>query len=237
MKKCKICNREFHSEEMISGMSIRSGIEKLIKRDYPDWTEKDVICKDDFNKYRADYIETLISEELGNLEKLDKDVIKSIKEHEIIAIKSNKSQRKKETFGERLSDKIAKFGGSWVFIIVFFLVLFSWIGLNANWVLHKAFDPFPFILMNLILSCLAAIQAPIIMMSQNRQESKDRARAENDYKIDLKSEIEIRTLHEKIDHILFNQWTKTMNIHEMQIEILNEIRQEVKELKSNQRMS
>jgi uncharacterized membrane protein len=102
-----------------------------------------------------------------------------------------------------------------------------WIVMNSLLLLYKPFDPYPFILLNLILSCLAAIQAPIIMMSQNRQETKDRHRSENDYKINLKSEIEIRTLHEKVDHLLFDQWSKMIKTQEFQIEILEEIRNKV----------
>jgi uncharacterized membrane protein len=106
------------------------------------------------------------------------------------------------TFGERLSDNLASFGGSWVFIISFFSILVSWIALNSLLLLTQPFDPFPFILLNLVLSCLAAIQAPIIMMSQNRQEARDRARAEHDYAINLKAEAEVRALHAKVDSLL-----------------------------------
>ena len=101
--------------------------------------------------------------------------------------------------------------------------------MNSLYLMFKPFDPYPFILMNLILSCLAAIQAPIIMMSQNRQEIKDRSRAENDYKINLKSEIEIRTLHEKVDHLLLDQWSKMMRVQELQVEILEEIRHKIED--------
>jgi uncharacterized membrane protein len=126
--------------------------------------------------------------------------------------------------GDRISDKVASFGGSWKFIISFSIIILVWISVNGMVLLLKPFDPFPFILLNLILSCVAAMQAPIIMMSQNRQEKKDRNRSENDYKINLKSEIEIRTLHEKVDHLLLDQWSKMMKIQEVQLEILEEIR-------------
>jgi uncharacterized membrane protein len=109
------------------------------------------------------------------------------------------------TFGQRIADKVASFGGSWTFIISFGVFIFLWISLNVLWLINKGFDPYPFILLNLILSYLAALQAPVIMMSQNRQEEKDRERSKNDYMINLKSELEIRTLHEKIDHFVMNQ--------------------------------
>jgi uncharacterized membrane protein len=134
-----------------------------------------------------------------------------------------KQFEKKLTFGERLSDRIASFGGSWRFIILFGAVLLVWIALNAVFLVNRGFDPYPFILLNLILSCLAAIQAPIIMMSQNRAEARDRLRAENDYKINLKAELEIRHLHEKIDHLLRRQYNRLFEIQQIQIELLEEL--------------
>jgi uncharacterized membrane protein len=122
-----------------------------------------------------------------------------------------------------LSDRIASFGGSWRFIILFGAVLLFWIILNAVFLLNRGFDPYPFILLNLILSCLAAIQAPIIMMSQNRAEARDRLRAENDYKVNLKAELEIRTLHEKIDHLLQRQYSRLFEIQQIQIELLEQL--------------
>ncbi len=126
------------------------------------------------------------------------------------------------TYGQRLADKIASFGGSWTFIIFFFCILFSWIGLNLYF-FSKPFDPFPFILLNLILSCLAALQAPVIMMSQNRQEEKDRERSKHDYQVNLKAELEIRMLHEKIDHLILHQQQRLFEIQKIQIEMLSEI--------------
>lgn len=121
-------------------------------------------------------------------------------------------KRSKEhlTFGQRAADKIARFGGSWTFIISFFTVLAIWIAFNAYVLNNRGFDPFPFILLNLILSCLASIQAPIIMMSQNRQEEKDRERAEFDLKINETAEREIRQLHKKID-VLMEQHKELSN--------------------------
>jgi uncharacterized membrane protein len=106
------------------------------------------------------------------------------------------------TFGQKVADKVASFGGSWTFIISFFIFILFWIGVNVYFLTNKGFDPYPFILLNLILSCLASLQAPIIMMSQNRQEEKDRERAKKDYEINLKAENEIRVLQEKLDKIL-----------------------------------
>lgn len=127
------------------------------------------------------------------------------------------------TTGEKLADKVASFGGSWAFIIVFFSFIMIWIFINILFISTKPFDPYPFILLNLILSCLAAIQAPIIMMSQNRQEQKDRIRGEHDYKINLKAELEIKLLSEKIDHLLVNQNKKLLEIQELQTDYLEDL--------------
>lgn len=221
--KCKICNKAFSEEELISAHGIRHEVEELIRKDHPEWTDESFICKDDFNIYRMKYISEIIEEEKGKTEALEEAVIKSINDNDIITINS-RLKTERISFGNRVADKVASFGGSWKFIIIFFIILMTWVLLNSLLLLNKPFDPYPFILLNLILSCLAAIQAPIIMMSQNRQEAKDRIRSENDYKINLKSEIEIRTLHEKVDHLLLDQWSKMMKIQEMQIEILEEIR-------------
>jgi uncharacterized membrane protein len=132
------------------------------------------------------------------------------------------------TVGQKLADGVAKFGGSWGFIISFGVFLIIWIGINSYFLLQKPYDPYPFILLNLILSCLAALQAPIIMMSQNRKDQKDRIRAENDYKINLKSELEIRHLHEKMDNLVQKQWQRLLEIQRLQLDIMEETQKERK---------
>jgi uncharacterized membrane protein len=221
--QCDICKKMFPESQLITGHGIRHEIEQLIQNDHSDWTDSNRICKTDFNIYRIKYISTIMEEEKGSIEVLENAVIKSIEANDILTVKTSIESEPMKT-ADRISDKVASFGGSWKFIILFFIVLMAWIIANSIYLLFQPFDPYPYILMNLILSCLAAIQAPIIMMSQNRQESKDRKRSENDYKINLKSEIEIRTLHEKVDHLLLDQWSKMMKIQEIQIEILEEIR-------------
>jgi uncharacterized membrane protein len=122
-----------------------------------------------------------------------------------------------------LADKIASFGGSWSFLICFTVFITFWIGMNTMVIVTKPVDPYPFILLNLILSCIAAIQAPVIMMSQNRQEAKDRLRSQNDYQINLKAELEIQHLHEKLDHLLQHQWERLAQIQEIQLDLLSEM--------------
>ena len=164
-----------------------------------------------------------MQDEIGELTALDQEVVESLERHEILSSDISKQFERKLTFGERLSDQIAEFGGSWKFLITFGAVLLVWIIVNGVVLVTHAFDPYPFILLNLILSCLAAVQAPIIMMSQNRAEARDRLRAENDYKVNLKAELEIRHLHEKLDHLLRRQYNRLFEIQQIQIELLQEI--------------
>lgn len=224
--KCDICLRNFSKSDLIAANGIQNEMEDLMRISHPTWNDKSKICKDDFNRFRVKYITHIIKKEKGSIEKLEETVIHSIKENELLTFNHN-FDSESLTVGEKISDGVAAFGGSWKFISIFFFLLFFWIFANSVLLFSQHFDPYPFILLNLILSCIAAIQAPIIMMSQNRQETKDRIRAENDYKINLKSEIEIRTLHEKVDHLLLDQWSKMMEIQEIQIEILEDIRRQL----------
>ena len=131
-------------------------------------------------------------------------------------------------WGDRLADRVASIGGSWGFIVGFVLVLLAWMLINSR-VLESlglgAFDAYPYIFLNLVLSMLAAIQAPVIMMSQKRQEAKDRLRSLNDYQVNLKAELEIRHLHEKIDHLINKQWQRLAEIQQLQLEIMQDRRQ------------
>ena len=132
------------------------------------------------------------------------------------------------TFGQRLADRVAVFGGSWTFILLFGAILLAWVVLNS-WVLVRrgeVFDPYPYILLNLVLSMLAALQAPIIMMSQNRQAAKDRLDAAHDYEVNLKAELEIRTLHDKLDHLRDQQWAELVDMQQEQIRLLTQLLQE-----------
>ena len=139
------------------------------------------------------------------LGKILKDVREDMSDDELTELllenKISVSDDKKITFGQRASDKLAEFAGSWIFIIAFTLFLIIWILINVYF-LKNPFDPYPFIMLNLVLSCVAAIQAPLIMMSQKRQEQKDRERAENDFKVNLKCEIILENLHRKLDELL-----------------------------------
>jgi uncharacterized membrane protein len=196
-----------------------------IKKHHPEWDGTGFVCFDDIGDCRKEYVKEVLQDEIGELSALDEEVVESLRQHEIISENISTQFDRELTFGERLSDRIAEFGGSWRFLITFFSVLFGWIAINGVLLMTRAWDPYPFILLNLILSCLAAVQAPVIMMSQNRAEARDRLRAENDYKINLKAELEIRHLHEKIDHLLRKQYNRLFEIQQIQIELLEEIGQ------------
>jgi Predicted membrane protein len=203
-------------------ISIRPGVSDLISEAAPGWAEGGYICKPDLSKFRREYVENLLEDERGELNELDRQVINSIEQGQIVSRNPADEIEASETIGERTADKVAEFGGSWTFIISFSVVLILWITLNVVGLMARPFDPYPFILLNLVLSCLAAMQAPVIMMSQRRQETKDRLRAENDYRVNLKAELEIRQLHEKIDHQLAHQWEKLAKLQQIQIELLEE---------------
>ena len=203
---------------------VRDAVAETIRRSVPGWSPEDYICMADLNTFRSKYVHDLLESEKGELTELEKEVMQSLKEHELLSENINVVFGQKFSIGERLADRIALFGGSWGFILLFAGVCMGWIVFNSiHLLLAKPVDPYPFILLNLLLSCLAAIQAPIIMMSQNRQEAKDRAQSEHDYRVNLKAELEIRQLHEKLDHLLMNQWQKLIDIQEVQMDLLEEL--------------
>jgi uncharacterized membrane protein len=220
---CQICRKPKAPTEGQIAEVIRPSLYDYIKAHHPEWDGTGFVCFDDIGNCRKEYVKEVLQDEIGELSALDNEVVESLREHEIVSSNLEKQFEKKLTFGERLSDRIAEFGGSWKFLITFFSILVVWIAINGVLLMTHAFDPYPFILLNLILSCLAAVQAPVIMMSQNRAEARDRLRAENDYKINLKAELEIRHLHEKIDHLLRRQYNRLFEIQQIQIELLEEI--------------
>jgi uncharacterized membrane protein len=174
-------------------------------------------------------ISQVSSDENEYLDKLHKIVEQTIKEEGLIINNLLHPPADILSSGQKLSDKIARFGGSWKFIALFGIILVLWIAYNVSVLSSKAFDPYPFILMNLILSCIAALQAPIIMMSQNRQEEKDRMSSENDYLINLKAEIGIRSLHQKMDLLLGEQIKTLYEIQAKQFTLLQEISAKMEE--------
>ena len=188
--------------EEVRGADIRASVFELIQANHPGFNTSLFISIAELNQFRRLYLTSLIEKERSELAALDTEVMNAIKNNSILTESFQEEKDGEITFGERIADQVASFGGSWTFIIFFFLFILGWMIINTWLLITQKFDPFPFILLNLILSCLAAIQAPIIMMSQNRQEQKDRKRGEHDYKVNLKAELEIKLLNEKMDHLL-----------------------------------
>ncbi|MFH6957666.1 DUF1003 domain-containing protein [Flavobacterium aquidurense] len=225
--KSAISNDSFPESEKIWGKSIHDPILGLIIQDFPSFSEDDCIAVKELNEYRQKYISNYLSTEIGTLSDLEKSVITSLKEDKSI-VSIVEDEEEVRSFGQKIADKVADFGGSWTSIISFLLFIVVWIGANVYILVNKGFDPYPFILLNLILSCIAALQAPVIMMSQNRQEEKDRNRAKKDYMINLKSELEIRMIHDKIDHLIMHQQQELIEIQKVQIEMMNDILNQIK---------
>lgn len=226
-----ISQNEFPESEKVHAKIIRKSIFDLIQKDHNEFTRNSLMSISELNRYREKYIAQYLMNEVGELTAMEDDVLKTLQNHEILTSKMGVDlDAANFTFGQRLADKIASFGGSWKFIILFGFFILIWIFSNIIFLLNKGFDPYPFILLNLILSCLAALQAPVIMMSQNRQEDKDRERSKQDYMVNLKSELEIRMLHEKIDHLIIHQQQELLNIQQVQVEMMEDI---MKQLSAN----
>jgi uncharacterized membrane protein len=222
-QRCAVCGRSFPHRDLVSGDLVRPAIADLIKAEHPDWSTEGFICRADLTLYRGRHVHAILESERGELTNLEQQVVDSLREHEILSSNVDAEFEGQWTLGERWADRLATFGGSWVFLVCFALFLVLWIGANSVALWWRVLDPYPFILLNLVLSSLAAIQAPIIMMSQNRVEAKDRKRSQHDYQVNLKAELEIRQLHEKLDHLLSHQWERLVEIQEIQLELLSEV--------------
>ena len=218
-----ISDQEFPISEKVSAKTIRHSILNLIQKENPQFSHDSFLALSELNKYREKAISDYLVKEVGELSELEKTVLNSVTNNNTLTDKIDNDDKQTLTIGQRVADKVASFGGSWTFIISFGVFIAIWIFINIFWLINKGFDPYPFILLNLILSCLASLQAPVIMMGQNRQEEKDRGRAKKDYMINLKSELEIRTLHEKIDHFIMDQQQELLELQKVQIEMMNDI--------------
>jgi uncharacterized membrane protein len=223
MFTCPICGNQRPARSTVHGEMVRPAIAELIVREHPSWSVAGTLCTECLDRYRADYVQDVLETGKGELSQLEQDVVSSLREEELLSADLNTQFDQQLTLGQRVADHVAEFGGSWAFIGIFAAVMVVWMAINSFALLRQPFDPFPFILLNLVLSCLAAVQAPVIMMSQNRQEAKDRLRAENDYRVNLKAELEIRHLNEKIDLLLSRQWNRLIEIQRIQVELMEEL--------------
>ncbi len=224
LHKCAITGRELPLKDLVSLETVRPTLAERIHLDHPAVAHGALISTAELERYRTHYVEDLLKDENGELSEIERHVAQSLARNQTLAENIEHGFQEDRTFGERLSDHLATFGGSWTFLIAFAVFLAVWMSYNVLVGDKRAFDVYPFILLNLVLSTLAAVQAPIIMMSQKRQEAKDRLRSLNDYQVNLKAELEIRHLHEKIDHLITKQWQRLAEIQQLQLEIMQESR-------------
>jgi len=220
---CQVCHKAKPLSRLLPARMVRGSVLQIINKDHPDWDEHGSICFECLNQYRSQYVQEVMEKDLGELDDLEREVVKSLKDNELVSENINEEYEKTLSLGNRIADRVAEFGGSWKFILWFGALLFIWIAANSAVILWRPFDPYPFILLNLVLSLLAAVQAPVIMMSQNRQEDRDRIRAENDYQVNLKSELEVRLMTEKIDQLLHQEMRRFMEIQQIQMDMLQEM--------------
>jgi uncharacterized membrane protein len=216
-----ISGKRYRKRDLVRLDALRPTLAEFIRRDFPTLSPDARISVRELARYRMRYTEDLLKQEHGEFSELDREVAESIARQDTIAENTEEEFEENRTFGDVVSDHLASFGGSWAFLISFGVVLVIWMAINVIAGIH-AYDPYPFILLNLCLSCIAAIQAPIIMMSQKRQEVKDRLRADNDYRVNLKAELEIRHLHEKLDYLVSKQWQRLAEIQQIQMEMMND---------------
>ena len=220
---CAVCGKNFPARALVSGAVVQETLTELILHYHPQWSSDAFICHSDLSRYSTDYVKSLLESERGELSSLETEVLESMRQHELLAMNVDVESEKTWTFGERMSDRMADFAGSWTFLICFGIFMAAWIIMNSLVLYWRPVAPFPYILLNLMLSCLAAIQAPIIMMSQNRQEARDRLRSQHDYQVNLKAELEIRHMSEKLDHLLSHQWERLVQIQQVQIQMVAQL--------------
>lgn len=223
--RCQLSGRELPLNEVIPADLVRETLVTECKKHCREWDENGYVALDELNRLRIKHVDDLLTRDAALVSKLNQEVAKSLEHQDLLSQDVDQMFERKLSFGEKLSDRIADFGGSWTFIMIFLGFLVVWMVANGIILKTHSVDPYPFIFLNLLLSCVAALQAPVIMMSQNRQEERDRARGENDYKVNLKAELEIRHLHEKLDKLVQDQWKHLLEIQQMQIDMIEEMQQ------------
>ena len=220
---CPVCGQEKPYDKGMLGEIVGDPVACLIREACPHWSEDQLTCVSCLNEFGAKYIRESLEAQKGELSALEQEVVSSLTDQELISRDVNAEYDSNLTLGQRIADRVTQFGGSWTFLAVYCGLLGAWVAVNTLNLIFKPFDPYPFIFLNLVLSGLATFQAPIILMSQNRQDSRDRMRSQHDYSINLKAELEIRYLHSKMDQLLTKQWTRLMEIQRLQMEMLNAV--------------
>jgi uncharacterized membrane protein len=224
---CSISGKSFPEAEGLEWRNLRPSLQAYLKSMHEQLDDNSFISYEAFNRLVKTYIAGIAAEEIQANAALAQSIQQQMQEDESLQPIDFGTDDEKLSFGQRLADNIADFGGSWPFIIIFLTFLFAWMILNTFVLREKAYDNYPYILLNLILSCLAALQAPVIMMSQNRQETKDRQHAEYDFRVNKKAEAEVRLLHEKLDHLLLHQHQNMIELLQMQMDVIQQLQQRI----------
>jgi uncharacterized membrane protein len=210
-------------DDLIPLSVVRPAVASQVLAAHPQVRPEDRVCLSCLNRAISDEIDLTIQQDQSEFAALNEEALLRLSRQEAVTRNLNDEYDRALPFGARMADRVARFGGSWLFIGLFMGVLVVWIGINALHVLTRPFDPYPFILLNLVLSTVAALQAPVILMSQNRQEARDRLRAEQDYEVNMKAELEVRHLHEKLDHLTQQQWQRLLVIQQAQMDLMREV--------------
>ena len=219
---CPLCGKPGDSDTFQVPSTLNKDFVALVKRDFPEWKVSTPVCSECFQKYHRHSM----ASEWSRFTRFERDMVRRISRRLTAAKNTNVTFDESLTFGQRVADRVAQFGGSWTFIFIFAGFLLVWVVINTILLIRGPggpFDPYPYILLNLFLSMLAAIQAPVIMMSQNRQAVKDRLDASHDYEVNLKAELEIQQLHQKIDELREAQWRQLVAMQQEQIQFLRNI--------------
>lgn len=221
---CCLCGREQSARRCVHARVLRQRLAEFLAQKYGSrWSEDGQVCLDCRNAARVELLLKELESERGELSEVEAAVARKAASHTTVAEDIDEEFRRTTTRGQRFADTVARVGGSWPFVIVFLAVLVAWALINTFALRQAAFDPYPYILLNLVLSCIAALQAPIIMMSQNRMAARDRLQADQDFRVNLKAEIEVATLHEKVDHLLHAQWNRMVELQQLQLDLLQEL--------------
>lgn len=230
---CSINGAIYEDKDGVMWMQLRPSLKAFVKTIHNGIDEGSFISYQALNEILHAYVANLTAEETKAHTELVERIQQQYKEDDALSPIPPKEDNKELTFGERLSDRIADFGGSWRFIIIFLSFMAAWMFINSWYFINGGFDPYPYILLNLMLSCIAALQAPVIMMSQNRQEDKDRERAEYDFKVNLKAEKEIQLLHKKLDHLLQHQHSNMIELFQLHLDLTEQVQQRIDKIKEN----
>lgn len=218
---CVVCKKQVPADASIGVAAIPPGLAEI-----PPQVAPGHVCNDCLALERLRVLTRRLQSERGELSALEADVARRTATGATIARSLGEEFARNTTRGQRLADGVARVGGSWSFVVAALLTISVWIGANAL-LRGGSFDPYPFILLNLVLSCLAALQAPIIMMSQNRSSARDRQQADQDFLVNLKAELEVSGLHSKVDHLLHARWEDLMLVQQLQLDLLARIQRDM----------